>query len=69
MYISDVADGGRGGKPRCHPASLVSAQEGCENRILSTGVGTNWDNGVTTNEVSIVQIAAVDRNGDRVLRI
>jgi hypothetical protein len=27
------------------------------------GVGTHWDNGVTTNEASIIRIAAIDRNG------
>ena len=26
-------------------------------------IGTHWDNGVTTNESSIIRIAAVDRNG------
>jgi hypothetical protein len=43
---------------------MVFAQEDCEGRILSTpGMGTNWDNGVTNSEVSIVRIAAVDSNG------
>ncbi|MGA2061677.1 MAG: PEP-CTERM sorting domain-containing protein [Thermoguttaceae bacterium] len=43
---------------------MVFAHEGCECRFLSKpDVGTNWDNGVTNSEVSIVRIAAVDSNG------